>query len=142
MSTPATPYVQPYLWNFRGRCEEAIELYRTVLGAEVDMLLRAKDAPEQPPGERAPGWEEKIMHASIRIGSSVVMLSDGCNSDSTFDGVSLSITVADEAEAARVFTGLSEGGQVTMPLGKTFWSPCFGMVVDRFGVAWMVTIPQ
>lgn len=142
MTTPAHPIVQPYLWNFGGRAEEAIEFYRTALDAKVEMLLRGKDSPEPPPeGQRQPGWEEKIMHASIRIGECVVMLSDGCGTvEPGFDGFSLSITVATEAEANRIFTALSEGGEITMPLMKTFWSPCFGMLKDRFGVGWMVGV--
>jgi PhnB protein len=136
-----SPIIQPYLWNFGGRCEEAIAFYRAALGAEVEMLLRGKDSPEPPPeGARHPGWEEKIMHASLRIGECVVMMSDGCGAASNFDGFSLSITVASEAEADRIFAALSEGGEVTMPLGKTFWSPRFGMLKDRFGVGWMVGV--
>src|SRR5690349_21307697 len=131
--------VQPYLF-FDGRCEEAIEYYRSALGAEVTMLMRYKDAPDPPPpGMIAPGSEDKIMHASLRIGDTTVMASDGhCAGHLNFQGFSLSLTVADAAEADRVFTALADGGQVRMPLGKTFFSPCFGMVADRFGVAWMV----
>jgi len=131
--------VQPYLF-FDGRCEEAIEYYRSALGAEVTMLMRYKDAPDPPPpGMIAPGSEDKIMHASLRIGETTVMASDGhCAGHLDFQGFSLSLTVADAAEADRVFAALADGGQVRMPLGKTFFSPCFGMVADRFGVAWMV----
>ena len=126
--------VQPYLF-FDNRCQEAVEFYQTALGAEVTMLMHYKDAPEPPP----PGMENKVMHASFRIGDSVVMASDDCASKQTgFTGFSLSLAVADEAEAARVFAALAIGGEIRMPLAKTFWSPRFGMVADRFGVLWMI----
>ena len=133
--------IEPYLF-FDGRCEEAIEFYRRTLGAEVTMLMRFRDAPDPPPpGMIAPGSEDKIMHASLRIGETNVMASDGrCMGTPSFQGVSLSLTVADEVEAERVFAALADGGQVQMPLGKTFFSPCFGMVADRFGVGWMVVV--
>ncbi len=130
--------VQPYLF-FDGRCEEAVEFYRRALGAEVITLLRFKDSPEPPQCALPPGGEEKIMHASFRIGEATVMASDGrCEGRPNFQGFSLVLTASDEAEAGRLFTALSEGGQVQMPLAKTFFSPCFGMVADRFGVSWMI----
>jgi PhnB protein len=134
--------VQPYL-HFDGRCEEAIEFYRRALGAEVQMLLRYKECPDAPPpGMVPPGSENKVMHAAMRIGETVVMASDGrCLGTPTFQGFALSITVANEAEADRVFGALTDGGQVQMPLSKTFFSPRFGMVADRFGVSWMVIVP-
>ena len=133
--------IQPYLF-FGGRCEEAIEFYRRVLGAQVEMLMRHKESPEPPPpGMLAPGFENKVMHASIRIGGALLMASDGCDDKSRFDGFRLSLTLPNEAEASCAFAGLSDGGQVQMALTKTFWSPCFGMVTDRFGVGWMVTVP-
>jgi PhnB protein len=133
--------VQPYLF-FNGRCEEAIEFYRKALGAEVGMLMRFKDSPEPPqPGMVPPGSEDKIMHASFNIGDTTVMASDGhCTGSPSFQGFSLSISVPDEAKADRLFTALSEGGQVQMPLAKTFFSSRFGMVADRFGVGWMVIV--
>ena len=131
--------VQPYLF-FDGRCEEALEFYRSALGAEVEMLMRFKDSPEPPPpGMVPPGSENKVMHSSFRIGDATVMASDGrCTGQPSFQGFSLSLTVADEAEAERLFAALADGGQVQMPLSKTFFSPRFGMVADRFGVSWMV----
>ena len=133
--------IQPYLF-FGGRCEEAIEFYRRVLGAQVETLMRHKESPEAPPpGMLAPGFENKVMHATIRIGGAILMASDGCDDKSRFDGFRLTLTLPNEAEASRAFTGLSDGGQVQMALAKTFWSPCFGMVTDRFGVGWMVTVP-
>jgi PhnB protein len=131
--------IVPYL-SFDGRCEEAIEFYRQTLGAEVAMLLRFKDAPEQA-RMAAADTAEKVMHARLRIGEATLLLSDGrCQGKPSFHGFSLSITARDEAEAERLFTALSDGGQVYMPLGKTFFSPSFGMTTDRFGVSWMVVV--
>lgn len=134
--------VQPYL-DFAGRCEEAIEFYKKALGAQVQMLMRFKEAPEQPPpGSVAPGTENKILHSSLRIGDSIVMATDGRGAGkASFAGITLSLTVATEAEANKRFAALADGGQVQMPLGKTFFSPSFGMVTDRFGVSWMVIVP-
>ena len=133
--------VQPYIF-FDGRCEEALDFYRGALGAEITMLMRYQDAPDPPPpGMVAPGSENKVMHASFRIGETTVMASDGrCQGQPEFRGFSLSLTAADKAEADRTFAALAEGGQVQMPLGKTFFSPRFGMVADRFGVSWMVIV--
>jgi PhnB protein len=131
--------VQPYLF-FDGRCEEAIEFYRKAIGAQVDMLMRWKDSPEPcPEGAVPPGSENKVMHASLRIGEARVMASDGrCTGAPTFQGFSLSLDAKDDAEAKRLFNALSEGGQVQMPLGETFFASSFGMVADKFGVGWMV----
>jgi PhnB protein len=133
--------IEPYLF-FNGKCEEAIEFYRKALGAEVEMIMRFKESPEPPkPGMVPPGFENKIMHASFRVGQTTIMASDGCSAErSHFEGFSLAISVASENEADRIFAGLSDGGQVRMPLGKTFWSPRFGMVEDRFGIGWMVSV--
>ena len=132
--------IEPYLF-FNGRCEEAIEFYRKALGAEVLMLMRYKESPESPPPGMVPaGWDNKIMHTSLRIGDATVMASDGCSDGVNFQGFSLSLAVANQDQAQRAFAALADGGQVRMPLGKTFWSPCFGMVADRFGVGWMVTV--
>jgi PhnB protein len=131
--------VQPYLF-FDGRCEEAIEFYRSKLGAEVEMLMRFKDSPE--PHQHAPGTDNKIMHASVHIGNTTMLASDGrCLGQPNFQGFALSLTAANDAEANRLFTALGEGGQVQMPLGKTFFASSFGMVADRFGVSWMVYVP-
>ncbi|HXG47878.1 MAG TPA: VOC family protein [Methylomirabilota bacterium] len=134
------PIVEPYLF-FNGNCDQAVEFYRKTLGAEVEMTLRFKESPEPPPPGTVPeGWEEKIMHTSFRVGASRVMASDGCSTASGFGGFSLSVAFPTEAEARRAFTALGEGGQVIMPLARTFWSPCFGMLTDRFGVGWMITV--
>ena len=132
--------VQPYLF-FGGRCEGALEFYRTAIGAQVDLLMHYKDSPEpQPPGMLPAGYENKVMHASFRVGGSALMASDGCGDAPSFAGFSLSIAVPTEEEANRVFASLVEGGEVRMPLAKTFWSPCFGMLTDRFGIGWMVSV--
>lgn len=136
------PVIQPYLF-YNGRCEEAVEFYRQALGAEVEMMMRFRESPEPPPpGTVPPGFDSKIMHCSFRVGTTTIMASDGCSADkAAFQGFSLSLSVASEAEADRVFAALAEGGQVRMPLDKTFWSPRFGMVEDRFGVGWMIMVP-
>ena len=133
--------VQPYLF-FNGRSEEAVEFYRSALGAEVIMLMRFKDSPEpQPPGAVPAGAENKVMHVSFRIGDTTVMASDGqCQGKPNFQGFALSLTAADTAEAERLFNALAASGQVQMPLTQTFFSPCFGMVADRFGVSWMIIV--
>ena len=132
--------VQPYLF-FAGRCEEALDYYRRALGAQDGMVLRWKDCPE-PAASRPPGAEDnKIMHARLRIGDTEILASDGCgDGQPSFKGFALSLTAADEAEAERRFNALADGGQVQMPLTKTFFSSCFGMVADRFGVTWMVYV--
>ncbi len=133
-------HVQPYL-TFEGRCEEAIEFYKKALGAEVTMLMRFKDNPEPAGCPLPPGCEDKVMHASFRIGETELMASDGmCAGEPGFKGFSLSLSASDQAEAERLFAALGDGGQVQMPLTKTFFSPCFGMVADRFGVSWMIVI--
>jgi len=133
--------VQPYLF-FEGRCEEALEFYKTALGAEVIMLMRFKDNPEPPEVSMTPPESEnKIMHASFHIGDTDIMASDGrCSGQAVTQGFSLCIKADNEAEAQRLFANISDGGQVQMPLTKTFFSPQFGMVADRFGVSWMVIV--
>ncbi len=133
--------IQPYLF-FNGRAEEAIAFYRQALGAEVVMMMRNRESPEPPPPGMLPaGSEDKVMHATLKIGQTMVMASDGhCSGSTDFKGFSLSIAAADEASAKTLFDALADGGQVQLPLGKTFWSPCFGMLTDRFGVGWMVGV--
>ena len=128
--------IQPYLF-YNGWCDEAIDFYRAAVGAEVTMLMRFKDSPEP----TSHGSEEKVMHASLRIGDTTVLVSDGrCSGQLDFQGFALSLTVANDAEADRLFTALGDGGRVQMPLAKTFFSPKFGMVADRFGVLWMIYV--
>ena len=133
--------VQPYLF-FDGRCEEAVKFYQQALGAELGMLMRFNESPDPPrPGMVPPGSEHKVMHCSFKIGDAEVMASDGnCGGEAVFKGFCLTCPVADETEADRVFAALGDGGQVQMPLGKTFFSPRFGIVADRFGVSWMVIV--
>jgi PhnB protein len=141
MSTKNTRIVQPYLF-FNGSCEQAVEFYKKALGAEVQMMMRYKESPEPPPpGMVPPGFENKIMHTSFRVGETIVMASDGCSLEKpVFEGFSLSVAVSTEAEVDRIFNALADGGKVTMPANKTFWSPRFGMVTDKFGVGWMVSV--
>lgn len=133
--------IQPYLF-FNGRCEEAIDFYQRALGAEVVMLMRNRESPEPPPpGMLPPGSEDKVMHATLKVGDAVVMASDGhCTGVPEFRGFALSLGYASQTQAQRAWDALTEGGRIDMPLGKTFWSSCFGMVTDRFGVQWMVTL--
>jgi PhnB protein len=133
--------VQPYLF-FDGRCDEAVEFYHRALGAEVTMLMRFKDSPEpHDPGMMPPNAGDKVMHVSLRIGETTVLASDGrCEGRPSFQGFALSLMVPDEAEAERRFAALADGGQVQMPLTKTFFASRFGMVADRFGVSWMIYV--
>jgi len=129
--------IQPYLF-FNGRCDEAIEFYQKALGAEVMMLMRFKQAPDQ--SMIQPGNGEKIMHARLRVGDAIVLVSDGMCSgvEQKFDGFSLTLSVSTVEEVDRYFNALAAGGQVRMPLDKTFFSPRFGMLADKFGVGWIV----
>jgi PhnB protein len=132
--------VQPYLF-FDGRAEEAIEFYKKAIGAQVEMMMRWKDSPEK--GGCTPQNENKVMHASVKVGDVVVMASDGrCEGKPDFKGFALALTAKTEAEADKLFDALSAGGQVQMPLAKTFFSPKFGMCADKFGVGWMIMVGQ
>jgi PhnB protein len=132
-------HIQPYVF-FDGRCDEAIEFYKKAIGAQVQMLLRFKDSP-QPNDECAPPDPNKVMHAQVRVGETTLLMSDGRGQGKPkFEGFALSLYASNEAEAERLFAALGEGGQVQMPLGKTFFSPRFGMLNDRFGVMWMVLV--
>jgi PhnB protein len=133
--------ITPYLF-FSGRCEEALAFYTKALGAEVEMKMLFSDSPTPPPpGMLQPGFEDKVMHASVSVGGALLQASDGCDDRSRFDGFRLALRVSTESEAHRAFDALAEGGSVQMPLCKTFWSPCYGMVTDRFNVGWMVMVP-
>jgi PhnB protein len=134
--------IEPYL-SFDGRCDEAIEFYKETLGAKVTMLMRFKECPDPMPGGCPPELGDKVMHSSLSIGQSVIMATDGGHPGSggaKFTGTSLTISVKTDAEAQRIFTALGDGGKVTMPLAKTFFSSSFGMLADRFGVPWMVIV--
>ncbi len=133
-----TMQVHPYLF-FDGRCEEALEFYQTALGAEVVHLLRFRESPE--PTMIPPGAEDKVMHASFRIGDSIILASDGeCQNRPAFQGFALSLMPPDDATGERLFAVLSEGGQVVMPMAQTFFASRFGMVTDRFGVMWLIVV--
>jgi PhnB protein len=134
--------IEPYIF-FEGRCEEALAFYKSAIGAETTMLMRYSQCPDPQPGTIPPGSENKVMHASMKIGDALVMASDGsCGGSPSFEGFSLTYNASTEAEADRVFAALSQGGKVTMPLGKTFFAPKFGMCSDKFGVGWMVIVAQ
>lgn len=133
--------VQPYLF-FSGRCEEALEFYKVSLGATVTMVMRFNESPDPvPEGMLQPGFENKVMHASFKIGKMMLMASDGCGDGTNFEGFRLALSVLTEKECDRAFNALAEGGTIDMPLDKTFWSPRYGMVTDKFGVGWMVMVP-
>ncbi len=130
--------IQPYLF-FEGRCDEALEFYKKAVGAEVGMLMRWKDAPDK--SMCTPDNQNKVMHSSLTINNARIMASDGRNSGKPdFKGFTLSLDAKTEADAKRMFNALSDGGQVIMPLGKTFFSSCFGMLADKFGVHWMIIV--
>lgn len=132
--------VHPYLF-FSGRCEDAITFYEQAIGARVIMKMRFSESPDPlPDGMLQTGFENKIMHASLKIGKMTIMASDGCDDKSKFDGFRLTLNVANESVANTAFHALSEGGRVDLPLMKTFWSPRYGMVTDKFGVGWMVMV--
>ena len=135
-------FIQPYLF-FDGVCEQAVEFYKGAVGAEVQMLMRHKDVPVPPaPGMVAAGADNKIMHVTFKVGDTLINGSDGrCTGNPAFQGFSLSLNTSGPAEAERVFAALAAGGKVDMPLGKTFWSPMFGMLTDKFGIHWMISIP-
>jgi PhnB protein len=131
--------IQPYLF-FEGRADEAIEFYKKTLDAKVEMAMRFKDAPDQ--SMISPGSADKVMHAAIKIGDAVMLMSDGRNTGKpNFQGFSLTIYPKDEAEADKLFGALSAGGEVRMPMDKTFFAKRFGMVADKFGVGWMIIVP-
>jgi len=138
----AKTIIEPYLF-FGGRCEEAIEFYTKALGAEVEMVMLFSDSPQPlPAGVLQPGFEKKVMHASIRVAGNRIMLSDGMNDDSGFKGFSLSISLPTIVDVENAFNALAKDGSVQMALGKTFWSSLYGMLTDRFGVQWMVTVAE
>lgn len=129
-------HVQPYL-SFEGRCEEALNFYRQALGAEINMMMRFRDAPDQ--SMVTAGSEDKIMHASFIVGGTSLMASHGrCGGKSVFQGINLSLEADDDASAEAMFTALGQGGQVQMPMATTFFASRFGIVADKFGVSWMV----
>jgi PhnB protein len=142
MATESTALVQPYLF-FSGQCDEAIAFYQRTLGAKLEMRLTYGQSPDKaPPGFLPEGWDDKVMHATMTVGGAVIMLSDGCERAINFSGFKLSIAYANPADADAAFANLAKDGKVVMPLTRTFWSPKFGMVLDRFGMEWMITVQQ
>jgi PhnB protein len=139
MTVQHSATVQPYLF-FDGKCEEALEFYKSTIGAKVEMLMRFKENPDGPdPGHMPPNSGEKVMHAAFRVGDTQVLASDGmCAGKPSFQGFGLALNAKDDAEAEKLFTAVGKGGQVQMPLGKTFFASKFGMVADKFGIMWMV----
>jgi PhnB protein len=126
----------PYL-NFGGNCREAFTRYQDILGGELVLLPMSELPPDVP---KPPDSDDLIMHAALTLeDGGLLMASDVPSGD--FDGVGgmyVNYSVPDVAEAERVFKELADGGEITMPIGETFWSPKFGMCVDRFGTQWMV----
>ncbi len=132
--------VQPYL-AFEGHCDEAIEFYKKAIDAKVEMLMRFKEAPDQ--SMITPANADKVMHAALRAGDAMLLMSDGrCTGSANFHGIALALSVPTDADAERVFGALADGGKVNMPLQKTFFSSRFGMLADKFGVGWMVLVGQ
>lgn len=136
--------IEPYLF-FYGRCQEAVDFYIQTLGVQVESLMHYSDSPEPvPEGNVPPNWGGKIMHATIRIPNGPrIMMSDGhLPSGPNFQGFALSLALPTAEEASATFTALAAtgAGAVVMPMSPTFWSPAFGMVTDRFGVLWMITV--
>jgi PhnB protein len=131
-----TPYV-----FFSGRCEEAINFYRHAIGAEVIFLMHHNDSPDPPPpGMLQEGFENKVMHATLKIGGATLFASDGCDDKTPVQGFNLSLALETEEEVKQAYQALADGGESSMPPMKTFWSPCFGMLKDKFGISWMVTV--
>ena len=138
---PGTQII-PYLM-FGGRCQEALDFYQGALGARVDMVMLYNQSPEpMPEGSLPAGFEDKVMHSSFHIGDVVLFAGDGNKEGAVTTGFSLTLILPTEADVTKAFEGLSEGGEAHMPLGKTFWSPWFGMVTDTFGIDWMLTVPM
>ena len=135
--------VQPYL-NFDGRTEEALEFYTKALNAKVTALMRFNESPEPcDPNLMPPGTEKKVMHSTFTIGDSVLMASDcHCSGQPKFEGISLALTPKSVGEAEKIFAALSDGGAVMQPLTKTFWTPAFGVLTDRFGISWMISVTE
>ena len=139
MTVQTTTAVQPYLF-FDGKCEEALEFYKTAIGAKVDMLMRFKENPDKPdPSHMPPNSGDKVMHAAFKVGDTQILASDGhCAGKPSFQGFGLALNAKNDAEAEKLFAALGKGGQIQQPLVKTFFASKFGMVADRFGIMWLV----
>ena len=135
-------HIDAYL-NFDGRAQEAIDFYKSAVGAKVEMVMRFKDAPPEAQASMSPESKDKVMHASLKIGDTTILASDGyCTGKASFAGVSLALSADSPAEAEKLFKTLSDGGQVTMPMTEAFFAHRFGICTDKFGVAWMVINPK
>jgi len=130
------PTLDAYLF-FDGNCAEAMRFYERTLGGKLDMMTHAQSPIA---GQTPPGSDNRIMHARLALADRSLMASDSMAGQpyGGMKGFSLSLIYPTTAEAKRIFDALSEGGQVTMPLQKTFWAEAFGMLTDRFGTPWMV----
>jgi len=134
--------VQPYL-SFEGRAQEALDFYKSALGATVDVVMLFKDAPPEVQPHIQERSKNKVMHASFRVGDTQIMASDGqCTGKAVFSGVFLTLNTSTPAEAEQFFAALGQGGKVTMPMNETFFAHRFGTVADKFGVTWMVLAPK
>jgi PhnB protein len=134
--------IEPYL-SFEGKAQEAIDFYKSAVGAQVKMVMHFKDAPPEMQAQMSPGTGDKVMHACIKIGDSDVLLSDGrCGGTANFSGITLTLNASSTGEAEKLFAALGKGGQVSMPMAETFFATRFGMVDDKFGVHWMVLNPK
>jgi PhnB protein len=134
--------IQPYL-SFEGRTQEAIDFYKSAIGAKVDVVMHFKDAPPDMKTQMSPESMDKVMHAAFHIGDTQVMASDGrCTGKASFSGISLTINAGSNEEAEKLFNALGQGGQVGMPMSETFFAHRFGVVSDKFGVGWMVLNPK
>ena len=130
--------VQPYL-SFEGRCQEALDFYKSAIGATIEVVMQFKDAPADVQMQISPGSKNLVMHSSFKVGDTQIMATDGgCSGASKFSGITLTLNAKDVAEAEKLFAALGNGGQVMMPLGETFFAHRFGMLADKFGVPWMV----
>lgn len=134
--------IQPYLF-YRGRCEEAIAYYQRALGAELGVMMRFSDNPDQPEHAEVPAeLQSRIMHADMKIAGAVLMLSDGMKTGPLdFACMSISLSLPREADCDRIFNALAKDGTVQMPIGPTFFAKRFGAVEDKFGVSWMIMVP-
>lgn len=134
--------ITPYLF-FGGHTVDALAFYQEVFNGTIEAVMKYSDYPGPiPEGTLAPGFEDKVMHSAIRLGESMLYASDGSGPSSEMKGFMLHYPVQTNGEADRIFAALSVGGNVIMPLETTFWSPYYGMLEDKFGVGWMISIPQ
>ena len=132
--------VQPYL-SFEGRAQEAIDFYKSALGAKVEAVMLFKDAP--PDMQANMPNKDKVMHSAFKVGDTTIMATDGqCSGKSQFSGITLTLNAASNGEAEKLFNALAHGGKVNMPMSETFFAHRFGMVADKFGVGWMVLNPK